>query len=150
MNSLEEINNFLSAEKIAFFGVSGSGKKFSNEIYKTMIEKGYKLYPINPNSKNINGTECVEKFSDLKEDIKFGIFMTPKSITKDLISDAHSKGLEYIWIQPGSESLETLEFCYDNKIKVITNQCILLYLEGKKFPHNLHKFILKILNKLPN
>lgn len=150
MNSLEEINNFLSAEKIAFFGVSGSGKKFSNEIYKTMIEKGYKLYPINPNSKNINGIECVEKFSDLKEDIKFGIFMTPKSITKDLISDAHSKGLEYIWIQPGSESLETLEFCYDNKIKVITNQCILMYLEGKKFPHNLHKFILKILNKLPN
>ena len=150
MNSLEDINTFLSAEKIAFFGVSRTGKKFSNEVYKAMIEKGYKLYPINPNTANIDGTECVEKFSDIKEEIKYGIFMTPKSITKDLISDAHSKGLKYIWIQPGSESLETLEFFNNNKIKVITNQCIFMYLEGKKFPHNLHKFILKILNKLPN
>jgi len=150
MNSLEDINTFLSAEKIAFFGVSRTGKKFSNEIYKTMIERGYKLYPINQNTANIDGTECVAKFSELKEEVKFGIFMTPKSITKDLISDAHSKGLEFIWIQPGSETLETIEFCNNNKIKVITNQCIFMYLEGKKFPHNLHKFILKILNKLPN
>jgi predicted CoA-binding protein len=66
-----------------------------------------------------------------------------------VIQDAVEARIENIWIQQGSETQSAIETCKKNDINPVTGECILMYSEPVKFPHNFHRWIWKIFGKLP-
>jgi spore cortex formation protein SpoVR/YcgB (stage V sporulation) len=44
-------------------------------------------------------------------------------------------------MQQGSESKTAIEYCNTHGVKVISKQCILMFLQNAGFPHNFHHWI---------
>lgn len=142
---IKEFFNFKSA---AVAGVSRTGKGFAFDIYNDMKKRGYEVFPVNPNTDEINGQRCYRdlKSVPVKPDAVFAI--TPKSGTANAVRQTLEAGINKIWIQQGSETEEALKLCYDNKLETVTKECVYLHLEPVKGCHAFHRWILKIFGKL--
>ena len=149
MTRKSSVENFLSQRTLAIVGVSRSGKKFGNMIFKELSEKGFKLLPINPNAERIGEYTCYGNLNSLPEPVGGLIIVVPPSQTEQIVKDAAVAGIKRVWMQQGSESKEAIEYCEKNGISVVAGECILMFAEPTAFFHRLHRSIWKILGKLP-
>ena len=79
-NNLTTINEFLEPKRFALIGVSRDPKKFSRSVFKELQQKGFEIYPVNPNMDDIEGIKCYHDMAELPEPVKHVLFMTPKTI----------------------------------------------------------------------
>lgn len=140
------IDQFLTSKKIAIAGVSRDPKKFGNLLFLTLLNKGYEVYPINPNADDIEGHTCYHHVKELPEDVKFLLVATNKDDTELVVREAIEKGLKNIWIQNGCESDAAIKLAHDNKINLISSCCILMYAGPKGF-HKFHMVLSKWIGK---
>jgi len=77
MNSKKNVENFLAQEKIAVVGVSRKKTKFGNAIYKELKQKGYKVFPINPNMQSFEGDVCYPDLLSLSEKVNAVVINVP-------------------------------------------------------------------------
>ena len=145
----KSIETFLSSRKLAIAGVSRDPKKFGHSIFKELKEKGFEVYPVNPNTDNINGTPCFHSISALPLDVRSLVILTPKPQTLQLVKDAVEKGMDNIWIQQLSETKESLAYLSGRPLNLVSNECILMWIEPVKSVHKFHKTIRKIFGLLP-
>lgn len=55
---------------------------------------------------------------------------------------------EKVWMQQGSQSKVAEEYCAENGINCISNECILMFAEPAGFIHRAHRWIWSIAGKL--
>lgn len=134
MTSKKFVEDFLNQKKIAVVGVSRKKTKFGNAIYKELKQKGYKVFPINP---HINVYEEDTCYPDLL------------SLPEKVVREAKEAGINKIWLQQGSQSEETEQYCKENGIGCVSNECILMYTQPSAFIHRAHKWVWGVLGKLP-
>jgi uncharacterized protein len=149
MTSKKLINEFLSERNIAVVGVSRSGKKFGNTLFKDLKTKGYKVYPVNPNAALIDNEKCYPSLLALRGKVNAAVLVVPPFATKEVVRDAYSAGIKKIWMQLGSESEEAVIFCQEMKIDVIKNECVLMFAEPAAFFHKAHRWVNGLVGKLP-
>jgi predicted CoA-binding protein len=77
------------------------------------------------------------------------ITIVPPAATEEVVKQAHAAGIKRIWMQQGSESEAAIRYCRDNGMTVIDGECILMFAEPAAFYHRFHRWIWKILGKLP-
>jgi uncharacterized protein len=147
--SRKVIESFLSAKKIAIAGVSRNSKKFGYTVFKELSQKGFDVYPINPNTDSLGGTPCFQSISALPPDVRNLLIVTPKDQTAGLIREAVSNGISGIWIQQMSETPEAIEIARENTVDLISKQCILMWIEPVKSIHRFHRNLKKLFGLLP-
>jgi hypothetical protein len=150
MTSKSSVDNFLSCKDIAIVGVSRKSSKFGNVIYKELKKKGMTLYGVNPNMDTIDGDKCYKNLHELEGKIDGIINVVSPTKTLDVVKEANEIGVKNIWMQQGSESDEAIKFCQENGINEIHKECILMFAEPVKSFHSLHRWVWKVLGKLPN
>jgi len=145
----EKINNFLSLNSFVLAGASRTGKKFGNTLYKELKSRNFTTYLLHYGGDDIEGEKSYKDFNSIPGNPEGLIICVNKTKTLDIIRNAYSYGIENIWIQQMSETKEAIEYCEENNINYIIKQCLLMYLDPVKGFHSFHKFINKILGKLP-
>ncbi len=121
------IKTFLRKENIfAVVGVSRDKKKYGCKVYKNLKDAGYKVYPINPNIDKIDGEKCYPSLSKLPEKPNIVDTVVPPAVTEKTVKECKKLGIKRVWMQPGSESEKTVNFCKENNIEVIYNVCVML------------------------
>jgi len=149
MTTQNSIDDFLAQKKLALIGISRSGKKFGNIIFKELKSKGYKIFPINPNVENIQGERCYPSLKALPEQVGGVIVVVPPVQTEKVVHDIVSAGIKQVWMQQGSESKSAIQFCKKNGISVVEGECILMFVKPVKLFHRMHRGIWKLLGKYP-
>jgi predicted CoA-binding protein len=149
MATLKLVQDFLDQKTIAVIGVSRSPKKFSRMVYDAFKKKGYTVYAVNPNAENIEADVCYKNIHSLPKQAEGIVIITPSKETEKIVRQALDAGITRIWIQQGAESEEAILFCRKNGLKVIDHQCICMFLQPQAFPHNIHRFIWKLVGKMP-
>ena len=149
-SSKQSVDIFINQKSFAIFGVSRSGKKFGNAVFTEMKKKGYHVYPINPNTNEIDGQKCYSNLSELPEKPDGLILSVKPEETEKIVRTAADSGIKNIWMQKGSESESAIDFCNQNNINAIHNECVLMFIEPVESAHKFHKFIWKVFGKLPN
>jgi hypothetical protein len=149
MTTQNSIDDFLAQKKLALIGISRSGKKFGNIIFKELKSKGYKIFPINPNVENIQGERCYPSLKALPEQVGGVIVVVPPVQTEKVVHDIVSAGIKQVWMQQGSESKSAIQFCKENGISVVEGECILMFVKPVKLFHRMHRGIWKLLGKYP-
>ena len=149
MTASEIINDFLSHKDIAVVGVSRSGKKFSNTVFKELKNKGYSIVPVNPRTDTIEGERCYHHLSEIAETPDGALIITPPNETESVIRDAIEAGIRRVWIQQGAESEEAVKLCEEKGIAVVNGECILMFAQPAAFHHKLHRWVWKLLGRLP-
>ncbi len=150
MTSKSSVDNFMSCKDIAVVGVSRKSSKFGNVIYKELKKKGMTLYGVNPSMDTIDGDKCYNNLHDLNGKIDGIINVVSPTKTLDVVKEANEIGVKNIWMQQGSESDEAIKFCQENGINEVHKECILMFAEPVKSFHGLHRWVWKVLGKLPN
>jgi predicted CoA-binding protein len=129
MNTPELIDIFLDAEAYGVVGASANRDKYGNKVLRCYRQNGYRVIPVNPKEKEIEGMPCVASVMDLPDEVKSISVITPPAITEKVVELAASKGIKNIWMQPGAQSDRAVELCRQNGINAIADgSCILVVL----------------------
>ena len=144
-----EVTNFLKNKSIAVVGVSRNKKKFGYIAYKNLKDKGYKVFPINPNVEAVDSDKCYPNLSSIKENIEGVLLVVPPQQSEQVVKEANNLGIKSIWFQQGSSSNEAVKFCEANDMSVVSGECIMMFTEPVESIHKFHRWIWKIFGKLP-
>ncbi|NWG27568.1 MAG: CoA-binding protein [Ignavibacteriaceae bacterium] len=149
MNSKKVVEDFIAQKKIAVVGVSRKKTKFGNAIYKELKQKGYLVFPINPNMQTFEGNICYPDLNSLPEKVDAVVINVPPAQTEKVVREAKEAGINKVWLQQGSQSDEAVKFCEENGIDCVSNECILMFAQPSAFIHRAHKWVWGVLGKLP-
>jgi len=149
MVSKKDIQTFLEPRKLAIAGVSRNPKKFGNMVFRELKKKGYSVFPINPNTTEIEGEKCYGAVTDLPGDVKHLVILTPKKETDAVLREAINKGITRIWVQQMSETKDTIRIAEEFQVELITNKCIFMFAEPVAGIHKFHRTLVKIFGRLP-
>lgn len=102
---------------------------FFNNRPNRYQENGYpSVTPVNPKEPTIESLACVPSLSSLPgtpSDYHVSI-ITPPTVTKSILEEAHKNGICRVWLQPGVESDAALEFAKEKGMQVIAGgPCVL-------------------------
>jgi len=116
----------MAQKKFAVIGATDKAEKYGNRIFKNLTKRGYEVYPVNPNLKEIEGVKCYPSIADVPVKVDVVDFVVPPKVTESILKECKKRGLDHIWLQPGSESDAAIAFCRDNNLKVVYGTCVML------------------------
>ena len=143
------IDEFLHSNTIAIAGVSRNPKKFGYMVYNELKQKGFNVYPMNPNVESIDGDKCYAGLEALPLSPDAMIVLTPKSETDMIVQKSIERGIRNIWIQQGTETKQTLEMISSAEGNFIMGECIFMFVEPVKSIHSFHRFFVKLFGAYP-
>ncbi len=124
---MNQIDAFLNPKNVfAVVGVSRNPNKYGYIIYQDLKRKGYMVYPINPNTTMINGERAYGSISELPVKPDVVDMVVPPKIALDVVKECFKLGIRKVWLQPGAESDEVIDFCYEHDIEVIYGMCVMV------------------------
>ncbi|MBZ5544903.1 MAG: CoA-binding protein [Acidobacteriia bacterium] len=149
MTSKAVVTDFVSQKKLAVVGVSRQGKKFGNMAFRELKAKGYKLLPVHPQAETIEGERCYPSLAALPEPVDGVLVVVPPAETEKVVREAAAAGIKRVWMQQGAESPAAIKFCEDNGLSAVHGECILMFAEPAAWFHRAHRWVWKLLGKLP-
>lgn len=149
MVTLNEIQNFLALRKMAVAGASRNPKKFGGAIFKELKDKGFDLYPINPNAEEIQGIKCYKSVDELPPGVEHLFIVTSKEETESVARAAVNKGIKMVWIQQQSDSPEAVKAIEEAGIPLIYKKCMMMFADPVKSVHGFHRFFVKTFGGYP-
>jgi predicted CoA-binding protein len=146
----EDVRRFLACRHLAVVGVSRGGRKFGNTAYRELKAKGFRLTPVHPEAELIEGDRAVRSLRELREPVDGVLVVVPPRETEGVVRDAAAAGIRHVWMQQGAESPEAIRFCETHDIRVIANQCILMFAEPTAWYHRAHRWIHGAFGRCPH
>lgn len=150
MTSKTSVDEFIAQPALAVAGVSRNPQKFGNMAYRELKAKGYRVYPVHPQAETLEGDKAYPDFKSLPEPVGGAWINVSPEKSEQAVREAFAAGIKRVWIQQGAESEAALQFCRENDIAAVHGECILMFAGGSAaFPHSIHRWIWKVLGKLP-
>lgn len=122
-----EILEILKGERrVAVIGLSPDPLKAGHFVPKTLKEKGFKLYGVNPKyeGQEILGIKVYRSIGDIKEDIDVVVVFRPPKDIPDIANEALLKGFKTFWMQPGTVNENVKEELDKKGFKVVAGRCM--------------------------
>ena len=131
---MKETEEFLDKNNIiAVVGVSTNFHKWGWKIYKELKSAAFKVYPVNPKYGIVEKNICYPKLQMLPEKPNLVITVVPPKITEQIVKQCKNLKINRVWMQPGSESKNAINFCKNNNIEVMYNACFVVDGLKKRF-----------------
>ncbi|VFJ13072.1 CoA-binding protein [Candidatus Nitrosocosmicus franklandus] len=122
-NRLKEIYKL---KNIAVVGMSPTEGKPANYVPKYLIEKGYKVIPVNPVYDSVLGLKSYPKVSEIPDPVDIvDIFRKSEDIPPIAKDAVKKKGIKVFWMQLGIYNSEAKEIAERNGMEVVYNRCML-------------------------
>ncbi len=121
----DEIKNFLSLKKVAVIGMSRNKSKAAHFVPKYLLENGFDIIPINPNSDEVLTKKCYKEITEIEGDIDIVDVFRPSEDVLPFVRDAVKKNPKVIWLQEGIHNEEAENLAREHGIDVVFNRCML-------------------------
>jgi predicted CoA-binding protein len=126
MNEDQRIEQFLAAPSFGVVGASDDPEKYGHKCFASLLQHGYKAYPINPRAKTVLGKTVYPSVSALPEKVESISVITPPAVTEKVVDEAIAAGVKNIWMQPGAESAAAVAMAESAGLNVISGGACLL------------------------
>lgn len=146
-DSWQRIAAFVAEPAVAVVGVSRSGKKFGNLAVKQLRSRGYRVYPIHPTAREINGVKCHASLADVPEPFGAALVVVPPAPAVDVVRMLAAAGIKKVWLQQGAESPAALQVARELGVDAVSGECVLMYARPTGI-HTAHRWVWKVLGKL--
>jgi predicted CoA-binding protein len=154
MNTRADIQGFLSLRRIAVVGVSRNAKDFTRSLFREFRDRGYQLYPVNPNCQEVEGCPCLSSIKELPPGIEGALLLTPAAKTAGVVRDCVEAGIGAIWMYraggAGAVDPEAAQWCRSQGIPVIAGECPFMFFAKTGWLHRAHGFCRKISGTYPS
>jgi predicted CoA-binding protein len=149
----EKIAAFTVLSKIAVTGVSTTKPDAANLIFRKLHQSGLTVFPINPRSREVEGTTCYPNLSSLPSLPEGVVIASPPNTAKPIIEECLQLGIKHVWlhssVNKGSYDSEAVKFGEDHGISVIPAGCPMMYFKPVDFGHRCMKWIFHLTGKIP-
>lgn len=122
----ELIADFVNRRLWAIVGASQDRNKYGNRVFRSLRHAGYRVYPVNPNVTEVEGAVAYPTLAELPERPEVVNLVVPPPVTEQVVRQAHELGLMRIWMQPGAESDEAIEFCETHGMQLVYDACAMV------------------------
>ncbi|MCC6444739.1 MAG: CoA-binding protein [Armatimonadetes bacterium] len=96
----------MEPKSIAIIGASADRAKFGNKAVRAYGSEGYKVFPVNPKEKEIEGLTVYKSVLDIPEPVETASFYVPPVVGLQVIEEVAQKGIREVYLNPGAESDE--------------------------------------------
>lgn len=126
---MDNAAKFLRANSFAVAGASRDPSKYGSKVFAALVNSGRAVYPINPSAREISGNTAYPSLAAIPSVPAAVSIVTPPEITRVVIEEAISLGVQHIWMQPGAEHREASGLARQTGVNVIDDgSCILVLL----------------------
>jgi len=93
---------------VAVIGASKDRTKYGNKAVRAFAQQGYTVYPVNPKESEIEGLPVFRSIGEVPvRPQRISVYLPPAVLLK-LLPEIAARGCEELWLNPGSESDQTL------------------------------------------
>lgn len=106
------LDKFFNPKSVAVIGASRDETSVGHAIFKNALKSKARVYPVNPNAKQILGVKCYPNVKDIKNEVDLAVIVVPAAITPQILIDCAEKKVENAVIisagfsETGNKSLE--------------------------------------------
>jgi uncharacterized protein len=144
----QAIQDFIKAKRVAVVGVSRSGKKFGNSIATELKQRGYQVFIVHPEAKEIGGESCYPNLAALQGKIESVLICVQPKASAGVVQEALQAGVKNIWLQQGAQSPEAVAAARAGGVEPVEGKCILMYIPPVKSFHGWHRFFARLFGQL--
>jgi len=122
----KKLSSLLKTVKtIAIVGASSNFKRDSYKVMKFLIDRGYKVFPVNPNESNnvILNQKCYSNLHDIKEKIDMVDVFRSSKYAFNIAKEAVSINADILWTQEGVIDDRAADFAKKEGLIVIMDEC---------------------------
>ena len=112
------------AKTIAVVGVSPKRGRASLRIYRFLKERGYRVFPVNPNYGEIDGDVTYPTLLCIEEDVDVADIFRNREKVVPIVEDAIKKGVKLIWLQEGGVNDQAARLAREAGIPLVMDRCI--------------------------
>ncbi len=113
----------------ALVGASNNPEKYGYKVFKDLLEKGYHIFPVNPKWGEILGQKVFSTLDEIvtqKNTLDVVIFITPPTVSFQILQTVHKLGIKKVWFQPGASDEVCLSFCKEHSIEAVHDACMMI------------------------
>ena len=152
MSSFEEsARDFLAQKRIAVAGVSRNPSETANGIFRTLRDKGYEVFAVNPHADSVEDVPCYPNMQAIPGGVDGAILVTTPEQSTQVVQDCVAAGVPRVWMHNNtwmgsSVSDEGTAVCQENGITVIAGGCPMMFFDPF---HKCMKWVLDKMGRLP-
>ncbi len=146
----QAVQDFIQSKRIAVVGVSRSAQKFGNIAVAELRQRGYQVFIVHPEAKEIAGVPCYPNLSALQGQVDGVLVSVPAAQAEGVLREAVQLGLRNVWLQQGSESPELLALARELGLTAVSGKCVLMYAQPVRGAHWFHRGFVKLFGQLDN
>ena len=124
INSDEGIRELLSSTKtIALVGASTNPQRASHAVMRYMMDRGYRVIPVNPNEQEICGQKAYASLKDIPEPVDMVDVFRRSEDAGPICDEAIAIGAKSIWLQLAIINEEGAKRAEAAGLKVVMDRC---------------------------
>lgn len=145
---------FLAHKRVAVTGVSRTpGSHGSNVVYQRLKERGYEVFPVNPNAEEIDGDACYPDLTSIPGGVEAVVIGTRPDRAQQTVKECESLGIEHVWMHRsfgcGSVSQEATAYGREHGITVIDGGCPLMFAPTSDQGHRVMRWMFTLNGHVP-
>lgn len=111
--------------QITVAGVSANPEKYGHRIFRDLLKEGYDVVGVNPKGGTILDQEVFESLTNIPRKTELLILVVPAEIGINIIREAKDLGITNIWLQPGAEGDQIVQYAQANNLNLTYNKCFM-------------------------
>ena len=88
---------------VAVIGASSDRSKFGNKALRAFRNNGYKVIPINPAEKEVEGEQAYVSVLDYEGEIDEATMYVNPRVGEKVLDDIAAKKIAMVWLNPGAD-----------------------------------------------
>lgn len=117
---------FKTCKTIAVVGCSPNPERPAHYVAKYLMDRGYRVIPVNPGHKELLGERCYASLRDIPEQVDMVDCFRHADQIPAIVEDAIAIGAKVVWMQVGIVNHEAAARAEAAGLKVVMNRCPLV------------------------
>lgn len=123
------------SQTVAVVGLSANPERPSHRVATYLKENGYKVFPVNPNEKEILGEISYPDLASIPKRVDVVDIFRRAEDVPPIVQEAISIGAKVVWMQEGVVNEEAAATARQAGLKVVMDRCMrkeLLKMQGRE------------------
>jgi hypothetical protein len=157
MDKMKDVaTEFLTHKRVAVTGVSrkpqGHG---SNIVYKRLRDRGYTVFPVNPNADRIDGEPCFHDLKSIPDGVDWVVIGTRPETAEQTVRECEALGIRRVWMHcaafgEGSVSNAATRYGREHGMTVIDGGCPCMFDPTADPGHKVMRVMGSLTHKVPS
>jgi uncharacterized protein len=150
----EAASEFLACKRVAVTGVSRHPKSHgSNVVYQRLRERGYEVFPVNPNADEVEGDRCYHDLRSIPGGVDAVVIATRPEVAEETMRECADLAIRHVWMHrgPGAGSVSKVAADYGRQrgIAVIDGGCPCMFDPTADLGHKAMRAVLTLKGNVP-